>query len=101
MVCQIYPTELQLNKANFSDTEAPVLDLDLSITNDIVSSNIYDKWDDFNFELVKFPFLDGDVPRSPSYGVYISQRIRVARLFSNVDVFNNRNNSYYCTFKDA
>ena len=29
------------------------------------------KRDDFNFEIVNFPFLDGDVPRSPSYGVYI------------------------------
>ena len=71
MVGQIYPTELQLNKANSSDTEAPFLDLNLSITNGIVSSKIYDKRDDFNFEIVNFPFLDGDVPCSPSYGVYI------------------------------
>ena len=77
MVGQIYPTELQLNKANSSDTEAPFLDLNLSITNGIVSSKIYDKRDDFNFEIVNFPFLDGDVPRSPSYGVYISQLIRL------------------------
>ena len=63
------PTKLQLNKANSSDTEAPFLDLNLSITNGIVSSKIYDKRDDFNFEIVNFPFLDGDVPRSPSYGV--------------------------------
>ena len=35
--------------------------------------------------------LDGDVPRSPSYGVYISQLIRFARVCSNVDDFNNRN----------
>ena len=91
MVGQIYPTELQLNKANSSDTEAPFLDLNLSITNGIVSSKIYDKWDDFNFEIVNFPFLDGDVPRSPSYGVYISQLIRFARVCSNVDDFNNRN----------
>ena len=75
MVGQIYPTELQLNKANSSDTEAQFLDLNLSITNGIVSSKIYDKRDDFNFEIVNFPFLDGDVPRSPSYGVYISQLI--------------------------
>ena len=68
---QIYPTELQLNKANSSDTEAPFLDLNLSITNGIVSSKVYDKRDDFNFEIVNFPFLDGDVPRSPSYGGYI------------------------------
>ena len=66
MVGQIYPTEHQLNKANSSDTEAPFLDLHLSITNDIVPSKINDKRDDFNFEIVNFPFLDGDVPRSPS-----------------------------------
>ena len=59
MVGQIYPTELQLNKANSSDTEAPFLDLNLTITNGIVSSKIYDKRDDFNFEIVNFPFLDG------------------------------------------
>ena len=51
----------------------------------------FDKWDDFNFEIVNFPFLDGGVPRSPSYGVYISQLIRFARVCSNVDDFNNRN----------
>ena len=87
MVGQIY----QLNKANSSDTEAPFLDLNLSITNGIVSSKIYDRQDDFNFEIVNFPFLDGDVPRSLSYGVYISQLIRFARVCSNVDDFNNRN----------
>ena len=48
MVSQIYPTVLQLNKANPSDTEAPFLDLDLSITNGIVSSKFYDKQDEFN-----------------------------------------------------
>ena len=91
MVGQIYPTELQLNKANSSDTEAPFLDLNLSIINGIVSSKIYDKRDDFNFEIVNFPFLDGDVPRSPSYDVYISQLICFARVCSNVNDFNNRN----------
>ena len=68
--------ELQLNKTNPSDTETPFLDLDVSIPYDIVSTKIYDKGGDFNFEIVIFPFLDGDVPRSPSYGVYISQLIR-------------------------
>ena len=50
----VSPTELHLNKANYSDTEAPLLDLDLSITNGKVSSKIYDKRDDFNFENVFF-----------------------------------------------
>ena len=91
IVGQIYPTELQLNKAISSDTEAPFLDLNLSIANGIVSSKFYDKQDDFNFDIVNFPFLDGDVPCSPSYGEYISQLILFARVCSNVDDFNNRN----------
>ena len=61
------------------------------MTNGIVSSTIYYKRDDFNFEKVKFPFLNGDIPRSPFYGVHISQLIRFARVCSNVDDFNNRN----------
>ena len=59
---------LQLNKANSSDTEAPFfLDLNLCISNGTVSTKIYDKRDDFGFDLVNFPFLDGDVPRRTSY----------------------------------
>ena len=75
MVGQIYPTELQLNKTNSSDTEAPFLDLNLSITNGIVSSKIYDKRDNFNFKKVNFPFLDGDVLCSPSYVVQLHSKI--------------------------
>ena len=75
MVNQIYPSELQLNKANTSDTEAPFLDLHMSISNSFVSSKTYDKRNDFDFNIVNFPFLDGDVPRRPSYGVYILQLI--------------------------
>ena len=91
MVSQIYPSELHLNKANTSDTEAAFLDLHLSIFNDIVSSKIYDKRDDFVFDIVNFPFLDGDVPRFISYGVYISQLIRFARASSHVADFNTCN----------
>ena len=67
MVSQIYHSKLQLNKANASDTEAAFLDLHLSISNDIVYTKIYDKRDDFDFENVTFPFLDGNVSRSTSY----------------------------------
>ena len=72
MVCKIYRAKLQLNKANASDTEAAILDLNLSIHNDSVTTKIYDKQNDFDFDIANFPFLDGDVPRRPSYGVYIS-----------------------------
>ena len=53
--------------------KAMLLDLHLSISNDIVSTEIYNKRDNFDFEIVNFPFLDGDVPRSTSYGAYVSQ----------------------------
>ena len=67
------------------------MDLHLSISNGFVSSKIYDKRDDFDFDIVNFPFLDGDDPRRPSYGAYISQLIRFARLCSHVDDFNTHN----------
>ena len=89
MVNQIYPPELQLNKANISDTEAPFLDFHLPVANGLVSSKNYDKRDDF--DTVNFPFLDGDVPRRASYGVYISQLIRFARVCNHVTDFNARN----------
>ena len=75
MVNRIYPSELQLNKANMSETEASFLDLHVYILDGFVKN---------------FPFLDGDVPRSTSYGVYISQLIRFARVSSHVDDFNTR-----------
>ena len=58
MVNHIYPSELQLHKANVSNTEASFLDLPLTY-----------KRDDFDLDIVNFSFLDGDVPRSTSYGV--------------------------------
>ena len=91
MVYRIYPAELQLNKANASDTEAAFLDFNLSIHNDIVSEKIHYKRDDFNFDIVNFLFVDGDVPRRPSHSVYLSQFIRFARASSHVIDFNNRN----------
>ena len=93
MVYQINPPELQLYKAKTSDTEAPFLDLHsiTSIFNGFVSSKIYDNCDYFDFDTVNFPFLDGDVPRRPSYGVYIPQLIGFALVCSHVDDFDTRN----------
>ena len=62
------------------------MDLHLSISKGFVSSKIYDKRDEFDFDIVNFPFLDGNVPRRPFYGVYISQLIRFARVCSNATV---------------
>ena len=91
MVNRIYPPELQLNKANVSDTEALFLDLHSYISDGFIKIIIDDKRDDFDFNIVNFPFLDGDVPRLASYGIYISLLIRFVRVSSHVDDFYTRN----------
>ena len=63
MLNHIYTSELHLNKANVSDTEVSFLDLHLSISDGFVKTKYFDKRDDFYFDIVNFPFLDGDVPR--------------------------------------
>ena len=67
------------------------MDLHLSISNGFVKTKIYDEQDYFNFDIMNFPFLDGDAPRSASCGVYISQLIGFARVSSRVDDFYARN----------
>ena len=69
----------------------PFLDRQLSVANEFVSSKIYDKRDDFDFDIVNFPFLDGDIPRRASYGVYIFQLIKFASVCNHVTDFNARN----------
>jgi hypothetical protein len=72
LVNKIYPNELQLNKANTSGKKANIVDLNLSIENGYVTSKIYYKRDDFNFNIANVSFLDGDVSLATSYRVYIS-----------------------------
>jgi len=45
----------------------------------------------FDFDIVNFSSLDGNIPISPSYGTYLSQLIRFARVCNKVDEFNDRN----------
>ena len=62
----------------------------MSILDGFISYKIYDKRNDFDFEIVN-PYLDGKVPRRTSYGVNILQLIRFARVSSHVTDFNTRN----------
>ena len=83
----IYPTELQLNK------ETSFIDLNIKVIGSDVhtSTSVYDERDDFGFPIVNFPWLSGDVPRLPSYAVYISQLVRFARCCTSVSDFNSKN----------
>ena len=71
--------------------------LHLSISDGFVKTEIYDKRDDFDFDIVNFPFLDGDISRSASY---ISQIIRFAQISSHVDDFNTHNKVFTAKLPD-
>ena len=87
----IYPRELQLNKANASDKGTSFLDLNIKVVGSNIHTSVYDKRDDFGFPIVNFPWLSGDVPRLPSYGIYISQLVRFARCCTSVFDFHSKN----------
>ena len=88
IVDRIYPAELELNKTNSSDTKAPFLDLNLFISNGTVATKIYDKRDDFDFDIVNFPFLDGDVLRIEC--TYLNLSVSLEYLLALVTSCRNR-----------
>ena len=79
----IYPKELDLKHEN-SDTDksASYLDLKLDVTNKEITKSLYDKRDDFPFKIVDFPNLSGNIPQDGSYGVFIAQILRFAKVCS-------------------
>ena len=85
-VNRIYPSELWLNQANTSDTEAPFWICIYLFQTDLFHLK-------FMISAMNLIVLDGDVPRSTSCGVYISQLIRFARVSSHMADFNARNKS--------
>ena len=87
----IYPRELQLNKANTSDKETSLLYLNIKVFGNNIHTSVNDKRDDFGFPIVNIPWLSGDVPRLPSYGIYISQLVRFARYCTSVFDFHSKN----------
>ena len=41
---------------------------------------VYDKRDNFSFEIINFPFMYSNIPADLTYGVYISQLVRIRRI---------------------
>ena len=97
----IYLTELQLNKAITSDKETSFLDLNIKVVGSDVHTSVYDLRDDFRFPIVNFPWFSGDVPRLPSYVVYISQLVRFARCYSSVSDYPLQKSSNYFQSTDT
>ena len=84
---EIYPEELILNKENGCDNKATFLDIEIKIIDKTFCTKLYDKRNDFNFNIVNFPFLCGNIPRKQSYGVFTSQLIRYSRVCSKYEDF--------------
>jgi hypothetical protein len=78
----IYPSELDLKRTTENSTSLSYLDVLITIDKGKYSTNVYDKRDDFGFNIVNFPHLCGNIPSKPAYGVYISQLVRIGRICS-------------------
>ena len=89
-VKEIYPPELVLKKTTESKNLCSYLDVGISIVNGHFNTTVYDKRDDFNFRIVNFPFLSSNIPAGPSYGIYISQLVRIGRICNTYDEFVKR-----------
>jgi hypothetical protein len=75
----IYPPELEVKETTYTASSASFFDLYFEFDDSgQISTQIYDKWDDFNFKIINFPNMCSNIPASPAYGVYISQLIRCA-----------------------
>ena len=84
----MYPVELEMKDTAESNTSASYLNLLLSIGRDgQLHTSIYDKRDDFNFEITNFPFLSSNIPTSPAHGVFSLQLIQYARACSSCGCF--------------
>ena len=88
---QIYPCQLNVEKANKSDQLAEYLDITfITDSGGTLSTRLYGKRNDFDFHIVDFPFLSSNIPSGPPYGVYILQHIRYPQCFSHYDDFRCR-----------
>lgn len=78
-----------VNKTNISKCKSNFLDLSISIYQGKFVFKLYDKRADYNFQVISYPFLDGNIPKGPTYGVFISQLVRFAHVNSTLNGFLN------------
>ncbi len=76
----IYPPEMVINNTNISPMKSSYLDLLMSIYRGKFKVSLYDKRTGFKFNVINYPFLDGNIPNNRSYGVFASQLIRLCKI---------------------
>ena len=87
---EIYPEELVLVPEDSDDQCCAFLDLQVVIKDSIISTSIFDKRDAFNFPIVNFPTLTGNIPNRSSYGVFIGELVRYSRACTYYEDFEDR-----------
>ena len=86
---EIYPNEMKLTCTNTSTSVCTYLDLYISVYQGKYSFKSYDKRNAFRFDVINYPNLTGNIPKKPSYGVFISQLVRMCRINYFVKHFKN------------
>lgn len=87
---EIYPKELVLVPDNGDGQSSPFLDMELTITDGVISTKIFDKRDAFDFPIVNFPTLTGNIPDMSAYGVFVGEVVRYARACTYYEDFRTR-----------
>ena len=86
-IYKIYPRELAVNLASNNTRDIAYLDLRIKIEDASLDFSIYDKRDDFNFEIINFPYIESCIPKKSALGVFYSQLIRYGRICSKISSF--------------
>ena len=87
---KIYPSELLLTSDDKCDQKVNFLDLHLEIKDQQFFYRLFDKRANFNFPIVNFPCLSGNIPTRQSYNVFTAQLIRYARGCQYAQDFHSR-----------
>ena len=87
ILSEIYPPEMIVNNTNISVRKTNFLDLTISIYRGKFNVKLYDKRNDYTFDVINYPYLDGNIPKGQSYGIFISQLVRLARINSSFSNF--------------
>ena len=87
LLSAIYPPEMIVNCTNVSPRKCNYLDMSISIYRGKFTVSLYDKRKDFPFDVISYLFLDGNVPTALSYGVFMSQLVRFAKVNSSFKGF--------------
>ena len=91
-------SEMELKCTNISRDKCNFLEITISIYRGKFIYRSYDKRNDFDFDVVNYPNLHGNIPKASSYGVYVSQLVRFVDININFNNFVNDVNKLTKTF---